>query len=270
MRAVPAAFRAVLVPFVVLATGAVLALYARPADTDDFFAWTIAPPFTAALLGAAYGGTLVFFGLSLRERAWSDVRLAVTAPLTLSSAMLAATLLHLDKFHLDDGGVPAVVAWIWLVVYVIVPPALLAILVLGSRGPGEDPERVVRLPVAMRVVLVLMGVAGIGTGMTLFGWPSDLAEHWPWAITPLTGRAVAAWLLGLGVAALHAAVEDDLRRIRSGLAALATMGGLGLIACARYADDLEGGLGTGVLVAVLTLLLVLGCVAVVLERRTST
>jgi len=264
---VPPVYRAVLVPFVALATGAVLSLYLRPADTDDFFAWTIAPAFTAALLGSAYGGTLVFFALTLRERAWSDVRLAVTAPLTLSTAMLVATLLHLDKFHLDEGGVPGVVAWIWLIVYVIVPPALLAVLVLGSRGAGEDPERIARLPVAMRGLLVVMGVAGVAGGGALFGWPSELADHWPWAITPLTGRAIAAWLLGLGVAAVHAAVEDDLRRIRSGLAALATMGALGLIACARYPDDLDGGLGTAALVAVLALLLVLGLLAMVLERR---
>jgi hypothetical protein len=255
------------VPFVALAIGATLSLYVRPADTDDYFAWTIAPPFTAALLGAAYGGTLVFFALTLRERAWADARLAVSAPLTLSSAMLAATLLHLDKFHLDEGGVPAVVAWIWLVVYLIMPPALVAVAVIEARTPGGDPDRQARLPVVVRALLVVMGTAGVVAGAALFGWPSELAEHWPWTITPLTGRAVAAWMLGLGVAALHAAAEDDLRRLRAGVAALATIGALGLVACARYPDDLSGGLGTAVLVGVLGLLFVMGVIGPVLERR---
>jgi hypothetical protein len=258
------------VPFVALATGAVLSLYLRPADTDDYFAWTIAPPFTAALLGAAYGGTLVFFALSLRERAWADVRLAVSAPLTLSTAMLVATLLHLDKFHLDDGGVPAVVAWIWLVVYLVVPPALVAVVVAEQRTPGVDPDRVAQLPTLVRGVLVVMGVCGLVGGVALFGWPSELAEHWPWAITPLTARAIAAWMLGLAVAALHSAYEDDLRRLRSGIAALATIGALGLVACARYRDDLDGGVGTVVLVGVLGLLFVLGALGLVLERRAAT
>ena len=267
VRPVVPAFRWILVPFVALATGAVISLYLRPEDTDEWFAWTIDPPFTAALLGAAYGGTLVFFAMTLRERAWADVRLAVSAPLLLSTAMLAATLLHLDKFHLDEGGAPAVVAWIWLIVYLVVPPALLAVAVVGQCTPGDDPPRAVRLPAVIRVQLMGMGIAGVVGGAALFGWPTELAEHWPWPITPLTGRAIAAWLLGLGLAALHAAVEDDLRRIRSGVAALATIGGLGLLACARYRDDLEGGAGTAVLLGVLGALLALGTVGMVLQRR---
>src|SRR5262245_59612512 len=67
-REVIPGFRWMLIPFVVLAVGATAGLYIGTTHTDDDFSWTISPALTAALLGAAYGGTLVFFGLALMER----------------------------------------------------------------------------------------------------------------------------------------------------------------------------------------------------------
>lgn len=269
-RPVSRLFRAVLVPFVVLAIGATAALYLRSTETDRFFAWSIEPPLTAALLGSAYGGTLVFFALTLRERVWANTRLAVSAPLTLSTALLVATLLHLDRFHLDEGGVAGVVAWIWLVVYVIVPPTLVAVIVVQRRLPGGDPPVVAPLPGPVRVALVVLGALSLLGGAVLFAVPEDLADVWPWPISALTGRAIASWLLGLGVAAVHAAIEDDLRRLRAGVPALAVIGALGLVALLRHGDDLTGGaLGTGLTVAYLATLLVLGGGGALLERRSA-
>src|SRR5687768_8970063 len=115
--------RWVLVPFVALAAAATVVLYFLPSQTDVYFAWTIASPLTATMLGAAYASALVLFALSLGEPIWANARLTIPAPLTLSTALLVAMLLHLDKFHLFAAPIPAAVAWIWLVVYIVVPPA---------------------------------------------------------------------------------------------------------------------------------------------------
>lgn len=121
--------------FFVLAIGAVLGLYVASERTADAFAWTIEPPLTAALLGSAYAGSVVIFGMVARGGPFARSRCAIPTPFVLSVAMLITTLLHLDRFHLDRGGVPGAVAWVWLVVYIIVPP-LLAVGAAPAHGAG--------------------------------------------------------------------------------------------------------------------------------------
>jgi hypothetical protein len=254
-------------PFTGLAVGATAALYFGSTHTDDAFAWTIAPPLTAALLGSAYAGAVTLFSLALRERIWANVRIAFFPPLVLSTFTLIATLLHLDKFHLDADPLPAAVAWIWLVVYLVVPPAMVALLVAQLRVPGSDPPRSMMMPAWIRTGLAVYCVAAVVGGLVLFLFPSDVAPHWPWAITPLTGRALAAWIVGLGVAAGIAFAERDLRRVRIGFLAFGVIGAAGLIAVARYADDLRGGIGAWLLVAVLGMMAVLSAGAAITERR---
>ena len=268
-RPIQPAFRALLGLFVALAIGATVSLVAQPERTEDLFAWPIAPPFTAALLGAGYASALVLFTLTLREREWANARVAVSAPLTLSSAMLVATLLHLDRFPLDEGGLPAAIAWIWLVVYIIVPPALVAVAIMHATLAGEDPPRTRPVPPPLRLVSAVSGLLAIVGGAALFAVPSEVADHWPWKITPLTGRALAAWILGLGVAAVHVTLDNDLRRMRAASPALATVGVVGLIAVARFAEDLDGGWGTIALVVVLLGFVGLGGAAWRLEHRTD-
>src|SRR5919199_1250755 len=93
--------RALLVVFGVLTLLAVAALFVRPETTDRYFAWTIKPPVTAAFLGAAYlaGCTLVV--LSLRAVAWAHARAAVVTILVFTVLTLVATVVHLDRFHLQ-------------------------------------------------------------------------------------------------------------------------------------------------------------------------
>src|SRR5205823_914957 len=94
-------------------------LYLGTEQTDLYFAWTIKPPITAAFLGAAYWASCVLELLSARERVWARARLAVPALLVFTTLMLLATLLHLDRFHLNGSNIVARgVAWAWLAIYV--------------------------------------------------------------------------------------------------------------------------------------------------------
>ena len=270
VRPVVPALRWLYWPFAGLAVGATISLFGASTRTDDAFAWTIAPPLTAALLGAAYAGALTIFVLALRESVWANVRIAFFPPFVLATLMLIATLLHLDKFHFGADTIPAAVAWIWLIVYIVVPPAMVVLFVLELRTPGVDPPRTAPMAGWMRAVLAVYGVAALVGGTALFVVPADIAPHWPWAITPLTGRALAAWIVGLGVAAVLAFYERDLRRVRGGLWAFGVIGAAGLIAVARYAEDLRGGVGTWLLVAVLAVMVLLNAVAAVMERAGAT
>jgi hypothetical protein len=210
-------------------------LFAGSEHTDVYFAWTIKPPLTAAALGAAYWATLVMNLIASRARVWAEVRVVLGAGLVFTTAMLAATLLHLDRFHLGAGGTVARgVAWAWLVVYCLVPLAT-AIVLLARPTGRRHPER--SMPRPLRAALAAQAVVLLGLGVLLFARPkSDL---WPWTLTPLTGRATAAWLLGLGTAALLMAREDDLARCRAPLVAFGLLPVLELIALARYGSTLD-------------------------------
>ena len=62
--------RATLLAFALLTFLALIVLFVFSAQTENYFAWTIQPPVTAAFLGAAYGGGCVLVALSIRTGAW--------------------------------------------------------------------------------------------------------------------------------------------------------------------------------------------------------
>jgi hypothetical protein len=263
--------RWVLAIFVALAAAATGVLFFLPSETNGYFAWTIASPLTATMLGAAYASALVLFALSLAETTWANARLTIPAPLTLSTALLVATLMHLDKFHLAAAPVPATVAWIWLVVYVVVPPALVLVYLKQRRTPGVDPPRGRPIPQPLRLLLLVLGLTMLATGAALFIAPAVVEPTWPWALTPLTARAVAAWSLGLAVAAFHGLIENDVRRLRAGLAAFSVFGLFALVAVWRYAAEIRWELASAwVLILALGLISISGLAGLLAARPAVT
>jgi hypothetical protein len=235
----------------------VAALFVRPETTDRYFAWTIKPPLTAAFLGAAYlaGCTLVL--LSLRAVAWVHARAAVVTILVFTVLTLVATLAHLDRFHLQAGGAPArAAAWFWLAVYVAVPVVMVVLLAVQYRTEGGHPERAQPLPGWLAAALAAEGAVMFAVGAVLFVRPGTFTA-WPWALTPLTSRAVGAWLVSFGLAAGLAVADRDLPRLRAPAVAYLVFGLAELAALLRYAGTFAWGV-PGAWVYLAFLLLVTG------------
>ena len=207
--------------------------------TATYFAWTINPPLTAAFLGAAYWSAAAFEWSAARARTWADARIAVPAVFVFTVLTLIATLVHLEKFHLGSsfGFGTQAVTWIWILIYAVVPLLMLVLWFRQSRAPGVDPPRTHRLPPWLRVVVAVQAVSLLAVGVGLFLAPYQTADLWPWALTPLTSRAVGAWAFSLGVAAGHVLVEDDARRVRPTAVAYLVFGVLELVSVLRYRDD---------------------------------
>lgn len=97
-RILPAT-RWLLMPLGILATTFGLILFFLPDRTDTLFAWTIVPQMSAVFIGASYiFGAISIWHLLLNGR-WHPMRVALPGTLAFGTAMLAATLLHLDRFH---------------------------------------------------------------------------------------------------------------------------------------------------------------------------
>ncbi|MGZ5339512.1 MAG: hypothetical protein ACXWEE_07930 [Thermoleophilaceae bacterium] len=202
--------------------------------TEDFFAWTIDPPLTAAFLGAGYWSSAILELGSARRPEWSGARLAMPTVLFFTTITLVLSLVHIDKFHTDS-----VFGIAWLVVYAAFPISMATILILQARASGGDVPRRSSLPTWMRLVLAVQAVILFALGAYLYAAPVDAASLWPWPLTPLTGRAVGAWLLGTGFIAAHVAIENARERVDIASLSYAAFGVLQLVAVARYWDTPE-------------------------------
>lgn len=254
--------------FVALTALATNQLYVLSAHTEDWFAWTIRPPLTAAFLGGGYAAGCLLVLLALRARAWAQARVPVLTVVVFAWLTLLATLLHLDRFHFGaDGQVARAAAWFWLAVYVVVPAGLTALAVAQQRAPGTDPPR--RDPAATWLVTAFaaQGLLMCAVGAALFVAPGTADRLWPWPLTPLTARVVAAWLVAFGVAAVLALRERDLDRLASGAAAYTLFGVLQLVAAARYPDPLGDGPLTVAYLALMVSVVAVGATGTVAAAR---
>ena len=237
--------------FAALAAGAFVLLFVLSEETDDWFSWTIQPPLTAAFLGASYWAALVLFAWTARRGDWRvgsgraragvrDRRAAAgrddhpRGPLPRRPVRLV----------LEGGlrrGAVAIASW------------------PSPRSSACRPSvaaRAIPLPSALRALLALQGVVMLAIGVYLFLAPGSADALWPWDLTPLTARAIGAFVAGFGASALHAVLANDLPSFEGAALAYATLGALELVALARYTGDLTGADGdtwlyVGFLVSVL-------------------
>jgi hypothetical protein len=242
----------------VLAVG--FALYVLTTQTDRYFAWTVGSLLTAAFLGGSYWSAAVLELISARQGLWVNSRPSIPAVTIFTFLTLIVTLVHADKFHFT-APLPITRAgtWFWLLVYISVPIILTIIFILQVRAPGEDPPRRFLLAGWVRPLLVGLSAVFLLLGVGLLIVPLTVAPFWPWPLTPLTGRAVGAWLIGIGVAAGQAAWENDRIRVRAVMASFITFSLLQFLALARYGNELAWDrLGAWLYILVLLLLGVVG------------
>jgi hypothetical protein len=215
---------------------AVLQLYLFSEQTDKYFAWTIQNPLSAAFLGAGFGAGFILVFLYRNERLWANARVALPGVLAFTLITLAATLLHIDKFHIYTSQNPSAVffSWVWLIIYLLGPLVQIAAIWQQIRAAGGDPPRTRPLPTWLIVSLGIHAAVMLLIGIPLFIVPEAISPLWPWALTPLTARAVSAWLIGIGLILAHALWENDWRRIRGGALAFAVYCALLIFALVRY------------------------------------
>jgi hypothetical protein len=91
----------------------------------------------------------------------------------------------------------------------------------------------------MRLVLAAQGTIMLVTGIILFLSPATASTFWPWALTPLTSRAIGAWLIGIGVIALHMTWENDHQRNRIAYISYTLLGIFQAIALVRYVGEVN-------------------------------
>lgn len=227
-----------------IASGLVLSvgisLYLLSEQTDIYFSWTINPPLTAAFLGAGYLASFLLELLSAGRAIWARARPAVPGVWLFTLLTLIVTLVHLDRFHFGSPQFITVAGtWVWLGVYISVPIALGVLWVNQVRQPGSDPARRAPLPAWVRAVLLIQGGVMFLFGAAMLLFPQTVIPHWPWALSPLTSRAIGAWGAGIGTIALQAVWENDWWRLYPFMASYALYGTLQLVNLLRFQGLLD-------------------------------
>ena len=237
----PAPFSQLFVMYVVLPLLFIagVQLYILSAHTDVYFAWTIALPFTAAFMGAGYWAALIAAYMSLRQKA--SVWARITGPTAVAATTLLgiATFLHLDKFHLGNPVLlTRFVTWVWVIVYIITPLILLWLWI--SEGLKTDETIGAKpLPNWARSGYLVQAVLTLAAGIFLFFAPTAIVPFWPWKLTPLTARAVSAWLTAYGLACLAVNRENNTSNLMGTRASLLAFCVLQFIALARYLSSFD-------------------------------
>jgi hypothetical protein len=223
-----------------------ISLYLLTEQTDVYFAWTIQSALTATFLGGAYWSACVLEFIAARRRLWAEARIAVPSVIIFTGLTLVVTLMHLDRFHFNA---PSLLTragtWFWLAVYASVPIIMSVLLASQLRAPGGDPPRSAKPHRAIWFTQLAVGGLMVLCGVTMLVAPASVVPLWPWDLTPLTARAIGAWLVGLGFAACNAAYENDLVRIRPVMISSVIFSVLQGIALVRYPDQFRWGTAGG-------------------------
>jgi hypothetical protein len=238
--------RVLLAAFTSLTLLAVLRLLVG-ASTHHDFAWRIPNEMTAAFLGAAFAAGFVLSLLSLRERRWSRIRITVITVTVYTLLALAATVIHNHGLQLLAGAPSAqFAAWFWLVVYLVIPAACLAVL-LGHevrRGRAEPVRR--PMPTWLVALLAVQGatMAGVGVvlylgGATVHHTLDDMTGFWPWELGTLSGQVIGSWLMAFGVAAALSIRDRCLTRLVIPAVAYTVFGVLELLVLLRYRTEVS-------------------------------
>jgi hypothetical protein len=170
-----------------------------PDRTGELFAWPIDSALSSFVLASAYVGGGYFFVRVARGGEWARVAAGFPPVILFVCLVALATALHLDRF---THGSLAFVAW--AVIYAAAPVGL-PLLVLSQQGRRERDS----LPRAARAGMLAAGVAVTAAGLLVFALPDAAGAVWPWALTPLTARIVAAVMALFGSVWVAVAAQDS-------------------------------------------------------------
>jgi hypothetical protein len=219
-----------IVPFLLVAF---VILYLFPEKTAKLWAWTIPSTMTSMVLASAYFGGAYFFLRVQREPRWTPMKFGFPSVALFAGLLGVATVLHWDKFNHGH-----VAFWLWAGLYFIAPALVVVAWIRNSRYAAPPAPEEPLLSPAVRVVVGLVGAGALVQGLVMFVWPDTVIDAWPWPLTPLTCRVLAA-VFCLAAAGVGAWFDPRWAAIRLMTQVAAVMVTLILLAAVRARDELD-------------------------------
>ncbi len=249
-----------IVPFLLVAF---VILYLLPGHTARLWSWPIPVTMTSMVLASAYLGGAYFFVQVARSRHWHEVGSGFLAVTAFASLLGVATLLHWDKFV--HGRLSF---WLWAGLYFTAPFLVIGAWLRNRRYAAPVAAGDMLLRPLERTIVALVSILALATGLMMYVAPGTMIDLWPWPLTPLTCRVVAATMC-LGGAGVGVWWDPRWTSVRLMLQVEALMIGLILVAAVRARSELIGsrGLSWPLLLGVLAMLAGSGYLWVTYERH---
>jgi hypothetical protein len=202
---------------------------------------------SAVWVGAAYTfGAGAISAMLLRGR-WTEAIVPVISTWPFSVVMLAATIIHNDRFLEGTANY-----YIWLAIYIYLPFALPVMFILNRREDPGVTSADILLPAGLRVVLPVVGAFSALYGLLLIFENKAVLDAWPWQLTPLMAKVIGGWLLFISTGILWTAVEARYAAYRYYFPVAAFWFTLLLAASIANREDFNDGLSQPLYFAALT------------------
>jgi hypothetical protein len=229
--------RAVSIVIVPVLTAAFVILFLFPGQTRTLWGWTIRSRMSCMFMGGGYLAGALFFLRASRAKEWHRLGPGIIATTVFAGALGVATFLHWEEFNHDH-----VSFWAWTLLY-ITTPLLLPVLYLRNRqfDPGAAGPEDVPIPAWIRTSLTVLGAGQLLFAVALFVRPSLFQDDWPWTLSTISARSLAAFAAFPAIAYLAFAFERRWSALRWPLET--AIAGLALIAigAARSWGEFEDG-----------------------------
>lgn len=235
---------------------AVQLLWLLPDRTDELWAWEIQPELTSMVLASAYAAGAYFFARVMFGAPWRRVAAGFPGVIAFVWIAAAATFLHLDRFIEENLAFAA-----WVALYTVTPIGIPLLYAYNERRAPRR-EAAPELARGVRVALSVAGAAVLLVGLAMLISPSTAMDVWPWTLTPLTARVMAAVVALYGSVWVAVALDGTRTGARIPLEAHAI--GLVVLLAALFREN-EAATG----VAAAAALMLAGSLAVARQSRVS-
>ncbi len=197
-----------------------LPLYLYPAGAAGYWAWTVAEPRTAMLIGSIYFVSSIFYVLLYRQRDWLRVEMSLRSLFVVAAWLLLAAMFHWNSFYPYRP-----LALVWLASYYL-PLFFLPILFRLQReqfGVVDDPVGP-RIHGTWRTWLWARAAVSLPLAIGLFVMAPQAAAIWPWPIETVNVRMLSGQVALFGAFAGLAMKEGAWRRLQPFMIITAMMG----------------------------------------------
>ena len=229
--------RAVSAVIVPVLTAAFVILFLFPGQTRTLWGWTIRSRMSCMFMGGGYLAGALFFARATRAREWHRLGPGIVATTAFAGLLGVATFLHWPEFNHDH-----VSFWAWTLLY-ITTPLLLPVLYVKNRAfdPGTSGPEDVPIPTWIRRSLATLGAGQLLFAAALFLRPSLFLDDWPWKLTTISARSLAAFAAFPAITYLAFAFERRWTALRWPFET--AIAGLALVAvgAARSSGDFDDG-----------------------------
>lgn len=181
-----------------------------PEHTEANFSWPIAPRMSAMMFGSLYFAVVYGFLRVAFAKKWHHVALVLWATLPVLAMLGVVTLMHWDKFTSDP-----LRLGVWITAYLVFPPVLTILLGLNLRRDPKTPDPDdVEVPLGVRRLSIVFGLAFGAVGLALVLAPTFMATIWPWPVKKLAAQGIGCLLLAPFAVQLVALSESRWSSIR--------------------------------------------------------